>query len=143
MPVSLLPPSFLPPLSFPLSSFLRTQNRLWTILYAPFYLPPSSLSPSLPYSSLHYPSLLHPSLSPFLIPPSIPYPSLSSLPPLLTLPISTPHPQSLIICLLVFNMVSRFLPVDHYSLYVSAIIIQVTELGMPLWFCCSLWNFKQ
>ena len=87
-----VPPSFLPPLSLLLSSFLRTQNRLWTILYAPFYLPPSSLSPSLPYSSLHYPSLLHPSLSPFLIPPSIPYPSLSSLLPLF--PLSS-HSQSL------------------------------------------------
>lgn len=135
-------PSFIPS-SFilPLSSFLRTQNGLWTILYVPFYLPPSSLSPSLPYSSL---------IPPFTIPPSpsssfhrlfliLPFP-LSSPPPLLP---SSPHPQSLIICLLVFNMVSRFLPVDHYSLYVSAIIIQVTELGMPLWFCCSLWNFKQ
>ena len=32
---------------------------------------------------------------------------------------------------------------DSYSLYVCAIVIQVTELCMPLWFCCSLWNFKQ
>ena len=69
--------------------------------------------------------------------------SLLPLPPSCPPFLSSPHRQSLIICLLVFNMVSRFLPVDHYSLYVSAIIIQVTELGMPLWFCCSLWNFKQ
>ena len=96
-------------------------------LILPFTTPPSLIPPSPPSS-------FHPL---FLI---LPFPLFS---PLLTLPISTPHPQSLIICLLVFNMVSRFLPVAHYSLYVSAIIIQVPELGMPLWFCCSLWNFKQ
>lgn len=51
--------------------------------------------------------------------------------------------QSLIISLLVFNMVVRYIPVDSYNLYVCAVIIRVTELIMPIWFCCSLWNFKQ
>lgn len=50
---------------------------------------------------------------------------------------------SLIISLLVFNMVVRYVPVNSYSLYVCAVVIRVTELIMPLWFCCSLWNFKQ
>ncbi len=51
--------------------------------------------------------------------------------------------QSLIIALLVFNMVVRYVPVNSYNLYVCAMVIRVTELLMPLWFCCSLWNFKQ
>lgn len=105
------------------------------------FLPSLSLPLPLPHSTVY--SLFFPFLSPPLPPPPFFLPSLSLFSPLFALPISSPHPQSLIICLLVFNMVSRFLPVDHYSLYVSAIIIQVTELGMPLWFCCSLWNFKQ
>ena len=149
-----LPPSSLPP---PLPSL-----SLPLCLISASSLP--HLCPSLPHlcSSLPHLSLISVPLSlisvplslipPFLVLPSLPYPTLSfllppscppsPLPPL-TRPLSTSHPKSLIICLLVFNMVSRFLPVDHYSLYVSAIIIQVTELGMPLWFCCSLWNFKQ
>ena len=51
--------------------------------------------------------------------------------------------QSLIIALLIFNMVVRYFPVDSYNLYICAVVIRVTELVMPLWFCCSLWNFKQ
>jgi len=51
--------------------------------------------------------------------------------------------QSLIISLLVFNMVVRYIPVNSYNLYVCAVVIRVTELIMPLWFCCSLWNFKR
>ncbi len=51
--------------------------------------------------------------------------------------------QSLIIALLVFNMVVRYIHVDGYNLYVCAIVIRVTELIMPLWFCCSLWNCKE
>lgn len=51
--------------------------------------------------------------------------------------------QGLIIVLLVFNMVVRYIPVDSYNLYVCAIVIRVTELIMPIWFCCSLWNFKE
>jgi hypothetical protein len=51
--------------------------------------------------------------------------------------------QGLIISILLLNMVGRFQPVDSYSLYICAIVIRVTELIMPLWFCCSLWNYKQ
>jgi hypothetical protein len=51
--------------------------------------------------------------------------------------------QALIIALLVFNMVSHFKPVDNYSIYVASILIRVTELVMPVWFCCSLWNYKK
>jgi len=51
--------------------------------------------------------------------------------------------QTLIIALLVFNMVVRYIPVDGYNLYVCAIVIRVTELIMPLWFCCTLWNCKE
>ena len=51
--------------------------------------------------------------------------------------------QGLIISILVLNMVGRFQRVDSYSLYICAIVIRVTELIMPLWFCCSLWNYKQ
>ena len=51
--------------------------------------------------------------------------------------------QGLIISILILNMVGRFQRVDGYSLYVCAIVIRVTELIMPLWFCCSLWNYKQ
>ena len=51
--------------------------------------------------------------------------------------------QALIIALLVFNMVSHFQPVDNYSIYVASIVIRVTELVMPVWFCCSLWNYKK
>ena len=51
--------------------------------------------------------------------------------------------QGLIISILLLNMVGRFQPVDSYSLYICAIVIRVTELVMPLWFCCSLWNYKQ
>lgn len=75
---SCIPSSFI----FPLSSFLRTQNRLWTILYVPFYLPPSSLSHSLPYSSL---------IPPFTIPPS-PSSSFHRLFLILPFPLSSPPP---------------------------------------------------
>ncbi len=51
--------------------------------------------------------------------------------------------QAMIIGLLVFNMVGRFNHVDSYSLYVCAIVIRVTELVLPVWFCCSLWNYKK
>jgi hypothetical protein len=51
--------------------------------------------------------------------------------------------QALIISLLVFNMVSRMKPVDDYSQYVASLVIRVTELVMPVWFCCSLWNYKK
>ena len=51
--------------------------------------------------------------------------------------------QGLIIGILILNMVGRFQHVDSYSLYICAIVIRVTELIMPLWFCCSLWNYKQ
>lgn len=51
--------------------------------------------------------------------------------------------QGLIISLLIFNMVVRYIPVDSYNLYICAVVIRVTELIMPFWFCCSLWNFKQ
>lgn len=51
--------------------------------------------------------------------------------------------QSLVISLLVFNMVSHFQQVDQYILYVGAIVIRVTELCIPVWFCCSLWNYRQ
>ena len=51
--------------------------------------------------------------------------------------------QGLIIGILILNMVGRFQRVDSYSLYICAIVIRVTELIMPLWFCCSLWNYKQ
>ena len=51
--------------------------------------------------------------------------------------------QALIIALLIFNMVSHFKPVDNYSMYVASIVIRVTELVMPVWFCCSLWNYKK
>lgn len=51
--------------------------------------------------------------------------------------------QGLIISILLLNMVGRFQRVDSYSLYICAIVIRVTELIMPLWFCCSLWNYKQ
>ncbi|CAI8037965.1 hypothetical protein GBAR_LOCUS21192 [Geodia barretti] len=51
--------------------------------------------------------------------------------------------QALIISLLVFNMVSRLKPVDDYSQYVASLVIRVTELVMPVWFCCSLWNYKK
>ena len=51
--------------------------------------------------------------------------------------------QTLIIALLVFNMVGRFIYIDSRSLYVCAILIRVTELVLPVWFCCSLWNYKQ
>lgn len=76
-------PSFIPS-SFilPLSSFLGTQNRLWTILYVLFSLPPSSLSPSLPYSSL---------IPPFTIPPS-PSSSFHRLFLILPFPLSSPPP---------------------------------------------------
>ena len=32
---------------------------------------------------------------------------------------------------------------DHYSLNVASLVIRVTELVMPVWFCCSLWNYKK
>lgn len=51
--------------------------------------------------------------------------------------------QGLIISILLLNMVGRFQLVDSYSIYICAIVIRVTELIMPLWFCCSLWNYKQ
>lgn len=50
--------------------------------------------------------------------------------------------QLVIIALLIFNMACRFLPVDSQSMYIGAVVIRVTELCVPLWFCCSLWNYK-
>ena len=51
--------------------------------------------------------------------------------------------QALIISLLVFNMVSQLKPVDNYSQHVASLVIRITELVMPVWFCCSLWNYKK
>ena len=51
--------------------------------------------------------------------------------------------QFLIIGFLVFNLVNQFKPLDQHSQYVGSLVIRVTELALPIWFCCSLWNCKQ
>ena len=70
----------------------------------------------------------------------------SSLPPSSLPPSSLPPPfthQCLIIALLLLNLASRFNVVNSHSVYTGNMVIHVIELGLPIWFCCTLWNFKR
>lgn len=53
--------------------------------------------------------------------------------------------QSLVISLLLMNLVEQLFSVeiDAHSLYTSDLVVQIIELLLPIWFCCSLWNFKR
>eukprot|EP00731_Ephydatia_muelleri_P030731 Em0022g245a len=47
-----------------------------------------------------------------------------------------------IILFLLFNLVSQFLPVNIESHLAGSLVVRIIELGLPVWFCCSLWNYK-
>lgn len=57
--------------------------------------------------------------------------------------ISSALMQCLIIALLLLNLASRFNVVNSHSVYTGNMVIHVIELGLPIWFCCTLWNFKR
>ncbi|KAL5460542.1 hypothetical protein EMCRGX_G033994 [Ephydatia muelleri] len=50
--------------------------------------------------------------------------------------------QVFIILFLLFNLVSQFLPVNIESHLAGSLVVRIIELGLPVWFCCSLWNYK-
>ncbi|XP_011409740.1 PREDICTED: uncharacterized protein LOC105316503 [Amphimedon queenslandica] len=51
--------------------------------------------------------------------------------------------QCIIIILLILNVIGHYVSVDSHSLYTSSMVIHIIELGLPIWFCCCLWNFKR